>query len=170
MWSPYKFSGKSEYLPACKRVKHEHSCFKVDSFCVLESKIPFFDFLFIPPWKITNSTCMHLLLGYTSKKSWSPKRVFSEANQFFRLGVCHMVHVTYYITVSLNNFFAFKNTRLGDIVFFKLWDLGKCLSFVTAISGCEFKRYQDFVNFDKFCYLKLTQKTLFLPLRAEELI
>ena len=87
VWSPYKFSGQSEHLPACKRVKHEHSCFKVDSFCVLESKIPFFDFLFIPPWKITNSTCMHLLLGYTSKKSWSPKRVFSEAIQLLRPGV-----------------------------------------------------------------------------------
>ena len=73
----------------------------------------------------------------------SPKRVFSEANQFFRLGVWVMVHMGYgTYTVSLNSFFALKNTRLGDTVFFKLWDFVKRLSFVTGISGCEIKRYR----------------------------
>ena len=53
-------------------------------------------------------------------------------------------------TVSLNNFFSFKNTRFWDILSFKLWDFGKRLSYVTGISGCKIKRYKDFVNFDEF--------------------
>ena len=47
----------------------------------------FLEFLLISQPKMGESTFYHLVLGHIFQRRWSPKRVFSWANQLFRLGV-----------------------------------------------------------------------------------